>query len=119
MDLSLQHAHKHASRKRSRNDRSELNSIGCIQAFHWFDLIKSLQEFHRILKPSGRLALVWSLWDQTNAVSKEYTRYIISAEKLIFSTELTTAHGGFRWLTKLLLLSWLTPGSKRVIGHER
>lgn len=33
--------------------------ISC-QAFHWFRPIPTLSEFARILKPSGRLALVWN-----------------------------------------------------------
>ena len=57
------------------------------QAFHWFDFIKSLQEFRRILKPNGRLALVWSLWDQTDSASKEYTRLVFTASKDIMRQE--------------------------------
>ncbi|MEM8722399.1 MAG: class I SAM-dependent methyltransferase [Cyanobacteria bacterium P01_G01_bin.39] len=33
--------------------------VTCFTAFHWFDFEHSLREFQRILKPSGRLALVW------------------------------------------------------------
>lgn len=56
--------------------------VTSFQAFHWFDFTKSLKEFRRILKPGGQLALIWSLWDQSNAVSKEYTRLIFeSSEK--------------------------------------
>lgn len=30
----------------------------CCQSFHWFDQLVALQEFHRILKPSGRVVLM-------------------------------------------------------------
>ncbi|MCX7594597.1 MAG: class I SAM-dependent methyltransferase [Fischerella sp.] len=60
---------------------ASVDLVTSFQAFHWFDFTKSLQEFRRILKPSGRLALVWSLWDQTDAASKEYTRLIFEASK--------------------------------------
>ena len=30
------------------------------QAFHWFDLDRTLAEFHRILKPGGHAAALWT-----------------------------------------------------------
>jgi ubiquinone/menaquinone biosynthesis C-methylase UbiE len=62
-------------------EAASIDLVTSFQAFHWFDFAKSLQEFRRILKPSGRLALVWSIWDQTDAVSKEYSRLIFEASK--------------------------------------
>ncbi|WP_008310958.1 class I SAM-dependent methyltransferase [Leptolyngbya sp. PCC 6406] len=55
--------------------------VTSFQAFHWFDFDKSLQEFRRILKSGGRLALIWSFWDQSDPVSKEYTRLLFEASK--------------------------------------
>jgi len=34
------------------------------QAFHWFDVDATLGEFSRILRPEGRLALVWNVRDE-------------------------------------------------------
>ncbi|OAE31028.1 hypothetical protein AXG93_1502s1300 [Marchantia polymorpha subsp. ruderalis] len=34
------------------------------QAFHWFAQIETLREIHRVLKPGGRLGLVWNLEDR-------------------------------------------------------
>jgi SAM-dependent methyltransferase len=31
------------------------------QAFHWFDLDRTLAEFHRVLKPGGHVAALWNL----------------------------------------------------------
>lgn len=35
------------------------------QAFHWFALDPTLAELQRILRPAGRVALVWNVRDQT------------------------------------------------------
>lgn len=34
--------------------------ITCAQAFHWFDIEKSLIEFRRILKDNGLMVLIWN-----------------------------------------------------------
>ncbi|MDI9637167.1 methyltransferase domain-containing protein [Geitlerinema splendidum] len=62
-------------------ETASIDLVTSFQAFHWFDFDKSLQEFRRILKPGGRLALIWSLWDQSDAVSKQYTRLIYEASE--------------------------------------
>jgi SAM-dependent methyltransferase len=39
------------------------DAVTVAQAFHWFDAPKALAEIHRILRPGGRLALVWNIRD--------------------------------------------------------
>ncbi|GAP95169.1 class I SAM-dependent methyltransferase [Leptolyngbya sp. NIES-2104] len=46
--------------------------VTCFQAFHWFNADSALREFRRILKPSGRLALVWNTRDLNNSFTEEY-----------------------------------------------
>ena len=44
--------------------------VTSFSAFHWFEPLSTLQEFHRILKPHGRLALIWNIWDETDKFTK-------------------------------------------------
>ncbi len=37
----------------------------CAQAFHWFSTQAALAEIHRVLKPDGRLGLVWNVRDES------------------------------------------------------
>ena len=53
--------------------------VTCFQSFHWFDPDQSLPEFHRLLKPSGRLALVWNDRDPNDGFTAQYTELIRAA----------------------------------------
>ncbi|MDZ8106772.1 MAG: methyltransferase domain-containing protein [Nostoc sp. DedQUE12a] len=53
--------------------------VTCFQAFHWFNPELALSEFHRILKPSGRLAVVWNNRDKEDALTAEYSRIVREA----------------------------------------
>ncbi len=49
-----------------------IDLVTCFQSFHWFDPELTLTEFRRILKPSGRLALVWNNRDLSDPFTQEY-----------------------------------------------
>jgi SAM-dependent methyltransferase len=42
------------------------------QAFHWFQPLSALEEFHRILAPAGVVALVWNERDEFDPFTKAY-----------------------------------------------
>lgn len=47
----------------AENTKLEVNSVDlvtCFQAFHWFNPEPTLIEFSRILKPEGKIALIWN-----------------------------------------------------------
>ncbi|WP_017652693.1 class I SAM-dependent methyltransferase [Fortiea contorta] len=58
---------------------NSVDLVTCFQAFHWFNPEPTLSEFHRILKPSGRLAVVWNNRDQKDALTAEYSRIVREA----------------------------------------
>ncbi len=51
---------------------SSADFITAAQAFHWFDLERARQEFRRILKLGGKVALVWNVRDVTTPFGREY-----------------------------------------------
>ncbi len=44
----------------SRLESASIDLITAAQAFHWFNTDTAKQEFRRVLKPQGQLALIWN-----------------------------------------------------------
>ncbi len=44
------------------------------QAFHWFDPDGALAELHRVLRPGGRLGVIYNVRDETFGLMAEFTR---------------------------------------------
>ncbi|HEY2955368.1 MAG TPA: class I SAM-dependent methyltransferase [Candidatus Eisenbacteria bacterium] len=55
---------------------SSVRLVLCAQAFHWFRAREALAEFHRILEPGGRLALMWNSRDRSDPLTRGYVEAI-------------------------------------------
>lgn len=52
------------------------DAVVCAQAFHWFANDAALAEIHRVLRPGGRLGLVWNVRDESVDWVADITRII-------------------------------------------
>jgi SAM-dependent methyltransferase len=57
-------------------DDGSFDAVVCAQAFHWFDGERALAEIRRVLRPHGRLALLWNLRDESVGWVRRMTEII-------------------------------------------
>lgn len=80
---------------------SSVPLVLCAQAFHWFRAVEALAEFHRVLVPGGRLALLWNSRDKSDPLTAGYTQAIRAvggdhpAEMREIGPEIVPASGAF------------------------
>ena len=78
-----------------------LDLIVCAQAFHWFANQDAVTEFARILRPHGRLAIVWNRRSQTDPFTAGYRQAILdvggetAAERMGFDPSIVGRSGLF------------------------
>ena len=61
---------------------SSYDVVVCAQAFHWFDHERALPEIARVLRPRGRLSLVWNQRDERIPWVKRLGRIIGTQDQL-------------------------------------
>ena len=86
-----------AGRAEATGLRSDVLDLAlCAQSFHWFRPADVLPEFARILKPEGRLAIVWNRRNDSNPLTSGYRQAIIDvvgetpAERMEFDPAVIT-----------------------------
>jgi ubiquinone/menaquinone biosynthesis C-methylase UbiE len=76
------------------------------QAFHWFDTERALPEIARVLKPGGRLALVWNERDERIPWVRKLGAIIGSTEGGIDPTATITGSGRFDEVERASFSHW-------------
>jgi len=67
---------------------SSYDVVVAAQCFHWFDHDLALPEIRRVLKPRGRLSIVWNVRDERIPWIKKLGRVIGTQEQVVDPTEL-------------------------------
>lgn len=60
---------------------SGVDLVLCAQSFHWFEPSAALAEFHRILAPAGRVALMWNDRREEDPFTAAYTALLRVASR--------------------------------------
>lgn len=79
--------------------------IVCAQSFHWFDLEAAKSEFRRILKPDGKVVLVW------NSRLRTGTPFLIEYEQLLHSYGTDYAKVNHQNISQDTLMGFFQEGS--------
>jgi len=91
-----------------------LDAIVVAQAFHWFDASAALAEFHRVLRPGGRIGLIWNFRDRSVPWVDELWSIMDSVEKR------TPWRDHFDWRESAFAETpWFTPPREATFHHEQ
>lgn len=104
------------------------DSVGlvlCAQAFHWFQPSAVLPEFARILRPHGRLAIMWNRRSTSDPLTVGYREAIIAvggetaAEMMSFDPDVITRSGRFSSPTRTTFPNFQRLDLDGLIGRAR
>ena len=94
---------------------ASVDVVTAAQAFHWFDVAAARREFARVLKPGGRVVLVWNIRrTDTTPFLREYEgllqRFALDYEKISAG-----------WADEEAIARFFAPGGfeKRTLGNRQ
>ena len=93
---------------------SSIDAITVAQAFHWFDAPAALREFHRVLRPGGRVGLIWNARDRTVSWVDAMWTVMDRVEKRAPWRD----HDEWRE-TAFVDRAWFTPLTEQIFRHEQ
>jgi SAM-dependent methyltransferase len=94
-------------------DDGSVDLVTVAQAFHWFDGGAALAEIHRVLRPGGRLALVWNRRVEDAPVN-------VAIDELVEPYRHgTPTHRGEAWRTVFERTSLFGPLEEHVFENEQ
>jgi SAM-dependent methyltransferase len=82
-------------------ESASLDLVLCAQSFHWFDAQAAVNEFARILRPCGRLALMWNRRSTSDPLTAGYRQALLDiggesrAEQMEFDPDVIARSGAF------------------------
>jgi SAM-dependent methyltransferase len=87
-----------------------MDLVTAFQSFHWFQHEVALPELHRILKPQGRLAIVWNDRDRTDPFTRRYGEVLqsvsnkpVGIDRLADASPLLQAPNHFTHIRKITI----------------
>ena len=104
---------------------ASVDLVTMAQAFHWVDVRAAPREFARILRPQGRLAILWNRRSREDPFTLGYRRVLENmdaeapAERSQFDPAMVTAADGFHDLRKLELYNVQRLTEVELLGRAR
>ncbi len=105
------HVHEGTAEKTGLADAS-VDLITAAQAFHWFDVPRARQEFLRVLKHGGYVALVW------NSRLEDTTPFLVAYEDLLKHFATDYAKVNHRQVGMASIKPFFSPGSVELFTFD-
>lgn len=88
-----------------------VDAVTVAQAFHWFGPRAAAAEIHRVLRPEGRLAVIWNAWDIQ-------VPWVAAVQEIVHAHRANTPQQSTsRWRDELDATALFTPLDERTFSN--